>query len=215
MSPNDGPGMTAKSLAAILELSARDHAHLCPRQILGARLGQAGLAALGFQEPPAGKRLLIIAETDGCFLDGLSAATDCTPGHRTLRVEDYGKTAAVFADTVSGRTLRVAPCLDLRSKAGAYAPTEPRRYHAQMAAYQEMPLEEMFQIAPVTLRAGLSSLVSRPGVRVACAACGEEIINERTVQRDGRQLCLACALGGYYSALASQPDLLAHRQGAP
>jgi formylmethanofuran dehydrogenase subunit E len=62
------------------------------------RLELAGFTALGFDSPPDKKRLLVITETDGCFADGLSAATNCTVGHRTLRVEDYGKTAATFVD---------------------------------------------------------------------------------------------------------------------
>ena len=197
--------MSQKSLDEILELSARGHVHLCPRQILGARLGLAGLAALGFLEPPTGKRLLIIAETDGCFLDGLSAATDCTPGHRTLRIEDYGKTAAVFVDTADGKAVRIAPRLDLRSRASAYAPAEPRRYFAQMQAYTIMPLEEMFTIFSVALRTSLQSIVSRPGVRFACASCGEEIINERTVQQGQGLVCHTCAHGGYYSSLEDGP----------
>jgi len=139
------------NLQLILNLSSRNHDHLCPRQILGVRLGLAGMNALDFDTPPAKKRLLVIVESDGCFTDGLSAATDCTVGHRTLRVEDYGKTAATFVDTQTGRAVRVAPALDIRQKAYAYAPAEPRHYFAQMQAYQIMPAEEMFTIKPVTL----------------------------------------------------------------
>ena len=120
----------------LLEKSSRDHAHLCPRQILGVRLGLLGLKALGFEEPPGNKRLLIIIETDGCFADGVTAATDCTVGHRTLRVEDFGKTAAVFVDTKVDQAIRVTPVLDIREKACAYAPGELRHYYAQMQAYQ-------------------------------------------------------------------------------
>jgi len=192
--------MSPKSLSDILALSARDHAHLCPRQILGARMGQAGLGALGFDQPPPGKRLLVIVETDGCFLDGLSAATDCTPGHRTLRIEDHGKTAAVFVDTAADRAVRVAPLPDIRTRAGRHAPDELRRYVAQMHAYRVMPAEEMFSFTPVRLHASIEAIVSRPGVRVCCAACGEEVMNERTVLRDGAELCLACAHGSYYTA---------------
>ena len=120
----------------LLDISSRDHSHLCPRQILGVRIGLAGISVLGFDEPPAGKRLLIITETDGCFADGLSAATNCTVGHRTLRVEDYGKVAAVFVDVNMGNAVRVAPALDIRQRAYAYAPNETRHYFAQMQAYQ-------------------------------------------------------------------------------
>jgi len=182
----------------LLEKSSREHSHLCPRQILGVRLGLAGMNALGFNEPPAKKRLLVITETDGCFADGLSAATNCTVGHRTLRVEDYGKTAAIFVDTVTGQAMRVAPALDLREKAFAHAPSEARHYFVQMQAYQVMPDIEMFTFSPVTLKTSVEAIVSRPGVRVNCEVCGEEIMNEREVRQNGQTLCRACAGAAFY-----------------
>ncbi len=197
--------MSPANLADILEVSSRDHAHICPRQVLGARMGLAGVSALGFEAPPPGKRLLIIAETDGCFLDGLSAATHCSPGHRTLRIEDLGKTAAVFVDTGTGRSVRLAPLLDLRVRAGAFMPDEPKRYLAQLRAYMDMPGEEMFAISSVHLKTPIEVIVSRPKVRVSCASCGEEVINERTTRQDGREVCRACAHGGYYT-LVDQPS---------
>ncbi|MEP0805109.1 MAG: TraR/DksA C4-type zinc finger protein [Chloroflexota bacterium] len=188
-------------LSDYLEKSSRDHSHLCPRQILGVRMGLLGMKTLGFDAPPPKKRLLVIVESDGCFADGVTAATDCTVGHRTLRVEDYGKTAAVFVDTLTGRAVRVAPALDVRQKAYAYAPAEPRHYFAQMQAYQIMPDDEMFTVSEVQLKTPIEAIVSRPGVRVNCDVCGEEIINEREIKREGLTLCRACAGGAYYSLL--------------
>jgi len=186
------------NLQPLLDLSSRDHDHLCPRQILGVRLGLAGMNAIGFDTPPDKTRLLVIVETDGCFADGLSAATTCTVGHRSLRVEDYGKTAATFVDTVTSQAVRVAPALDIRQKAYAYTPAEPRHYFAQMQAYQIMPDEEMFTVTEVGLAASIESILSRPGIRVNCDVCGEEIMNEREVKQNGLTLCRACAHGGYY-----------------
>jgi len=186
------------NLQLILNLSSRNHDHLCPRQILGVRLGLAGMNALDFDTPPAKKRLLVIVESDGCFTDGLSAATNCTVGHRTLRVEDYGKTAATFVDTQIGRAVRVAPALDIRQRAYAYASDEPRHYFAQMQAYQVMPDEEMFTITEVGLVTSIEAIISRPGIRVNCDLCSEEIINEREVHREGFTLCRACAGEAYY-----------------
>ncbi len=184
-------------LTDYLEKSSRHHSHLCPRQILGVRLGLCGMKALSFDAPPPKKRLLVIIETDGCFADGVTAATDCTVGHRTLRVEDYGKTAATFVDTQTGRAVRVAPALDIRQNACAYAPNEPRHYFAQMQAYQIMPDDEMFTVTEVTLMTPIEAIVSRPGVRVNCDVCGEEIMNEREVKQNGLTLCRPCAHGGY------------------
>jgi formylmethanofuran dehydrogenase subunit E len=186
------------NIQPLLEKSSYDHSHLCPRQILGVRLGLAGMNTLGFNAPPDQKRLLVITETDGCFVDGLSAATNCTVGHRTLRVEDYGKTAAVFIDTVTSQTIRVAPALDIRQRAHAYVPNEPRHYLAEMQAYQLMPTDEMFIIRTVTLSTSLKAILGRPGVRVNCNSCGEEIINEREIKQGKLTLCRACAQHGYY-----------------
>lgn len=195
------------NLQSLLEKSSRDHSHLCPRQILGVRMGLFGLEALGFDTPPEKKRLLVIAETDGCFVDGIAAATNCTVGHRTLRVEDFGKTAAVFVDTVTGQMARIAPALDIRQRAYAYAPGESRHYFAQMQAYKIMPDSEMFAIAEVQLRTSIEEIVSRPGVRVNCDLCGEEIINEREIKRDSLTLCRACDGGAYYQPAAIQVRL--------
>lgn len=186
-------------LETLLKKSARQHRQLCPRQVLGVRLGLAGLQILGFSRPPAEKRLLVITETDGCFVDGLSAATGCTVGHRTLRVEDYGKTAAVFIDTVTGLSWRVAPIPALREKASAGQPEKAAAYQAQMQAYQSLPTEAMFTFQPVKLQRSLESLLSQPGRRVLCAQCGEEIMNEREMLAAGRPLCQTCAGAGYYS----------------
>jgi formylmethanofuran dehydrogenase subunit E len=189
------------NLQPLLQKSSRDHEHLCPRQILGARLGLAGMKALSFDVPPDKKQLLVITETDGCFVDGLSAATNCTVGHRTLRVEDYGKTAATFVDTQTGRAVRVAPALDIRQRAYAYAPEEQRHYFAQMQAYQIMPDNEMFTVTEVELATPVEAILSRPGIRVDCDVCGEEIMNEREVKQNGLTLCRACTHGGYYQPL--------------
>jgi formylmethanofuran dehydrogenase subunit E len=193
--------VTEFSLSPILEQSAARHSHLCPRQVLGARIGLAGAAALELAVPRKDKRLLIIIETDGCFADGIEAATGCTIGHRTLRVEDFGKIAATFVDVKTGQAVRVAPRLDVRERAYACASDEPRHYFAQLQAYQVLPDHELLSIQPVQLTTPIESIISRAGVRANCDLCGEEIINEREVVRDGLTLCRSCAGSGYYQPL--------------
>jgi len=48
------------SLNEILEISAARHNHLCPRQVLGVRIGLAGAQALGLEIPRSDKRLIVI-----------------------------------------------------------------------------------------------------------------------------------------------------------
>jgi formylmethanofuran dehydrogenase subunit E len=185
-------------LVRSISVCSAHHQHLCPRQVLGIRIGLAGAAQLGLETPRKDKRLLVIVESDGCFADGISAASGCTVGHRTLRVEDYGKVAATFVDVQDEQAYRVTPHLDVRQKAWNYAPGETRRYFAQLGAYQIMPDDELLSIEQVQLAIPVKTLISRPGVRVNCVACGEEVINEREVYRDGAAFCRTCAGQSYY-----------------
>ena len=191
----------------LLERSSREHSHLCPRQVLGVRIGLAGLKALGFREPPPKRQMLAICETDGCFVDGITAATECTVGHRSLRIADYGKIAATFVDVRSERAVRVAPVGDARQRAGIFLPEEPRTYFAQLKAYQLMPDEELLVFQDIELNTPVSQILARPGARLSCDSCGEEIINERQVTQDGSTLCRACAGYAYYQILCPEPAL--------
>jgi hypothetical protein len=68
-----------------------------------------------------------------------------------------------------------------------------------------MPDDEMFSVVEVELTTPVQTLISRPGVRVNCEVCGEEIISEREVTRDGVTLCRACAGDGYYRPATCKP----------
>jgi len=186
------------TIPQLIDACTAYHSHLCPRQVLGLRIGLSGAAGLGLQTPREDKRLLAIVESDGCFADGVSIATSCSVGHRTLRVEDFGKVAATFIDVHTGRALRLAPHLDVRQRAWNYAPGETRHYFAQLLAYQVMPEGELLSVQEVQLTTPAGALISRPGVRIQCAVCGEEVINEREIRIAGVGVCRACAGQQYY-----------------
>jgi formylmethanofuran dehydrogenase subunit E len=185
-------------LAGLLEQSAELHKHLCPRQVLGARMGVYAGELLGLELPQTSKRLYTFVETDGCFADGVSVATGCWLGRRTMRLIDYGKVAATFVDTKTERAVRIWPNPAARALAAQYAPGAKSRWHGYLAAYQVMPLAELLLARPVALAIDLKALISRPGVRVQCDSCGEEIINQREVVRGATTLCQACAGEGAY-----------------
>ena len=186
------------SLHDLLKQSSARHDHLCPRQVLGVRMGLAGLAAVGLEAPMPHKVALVFIETDGCFADGIEVASGASVGHRTMRVKDLGKTAATFANIATGMAIRLAPRLDIRVRALAYAPDIRTKYYAQLKGYQLMPEAELFSFQEVDLEPSLNFVLSRPGLRAKCARCGEEIINERQVLVDGAVLCAFCAGQGYY-----------------
>lgn len=190
-----------KPLAELLEASAALHTHLCPRQVLGVRMGMLAGEILSLDLPQADKRLLVIAETDGCFVDGVGVATNCWVGRRTLRIEDYGKVAATFVDTRAGQAFRLVPRAGVRRASASYAPEARSPWHTQLLGYQRMPAGELFAAQDVQLRFPAESILSRAGRKVECQACGEEIINDRHVFHEGTVLCRTCLGQGYYTLL--------------
>jgi formylmethanofuran dehydrogenase subunit E len=194
--------LTMKPFFELLEASAALHHHLCPRQVLGVRMGMLAGDVLGLELPqaPDSKRLLTIVETDGCFSDGVAVATHCWVGRRTLRVEDYGKVAATFVDTHTGQAVRILPRGEARQLARAFATEARNRWETQLLGYQRMPASELLITQQVQLKTPIEQLLSRPGVKVRCEMCGEEILNERQVVHEGTTLCRPCAGQAYYQS---------------
>ncbi len=196
-------------LTSILAITTKRHKHLCPRQVLGVRMGLCGLQVLGLvdenyqpQFRNIRKRLLTFVETDGCGADGIVAAVDCHVGKRTLRVEDYGKMAATLVDRHTKRCIRISPRPESRELAEIYVPQAKSRWHAYLEAYQIIPDDELLHVQEVTLTKSISAIISRPGVRTTCTTCGEEVMNERELAVNGRVLCQPCAnQTAYYSEI--------------
>ena len=192
-------------LDVLLQESSARHQHLCPRQVLGVRIGLYGLRLMGFVDEiyqprflNADKRLLTIIETDGCGADGVAVATGCRVGRRTLRVLDIGKLAATFVDTTSGRALRVAPSHNSRSLACDLTPDAESRWHAYLASYQILPDNRLLTVQSVRLTSTIEEILSKPEAFAVCDQCGEEIINGREVRRDNLVYCRTCSGDTYY-----------------
>jgi len=184
---------------SVLEQLARMHPRVCPRQILGARIGMRAGELLEVALPRSDKLMLALVEMDGCFADGVSVATGCWFGRRTLRFVDYGKVAATFIDLGSSRAVRIWASPEARVLAERYVPDAPDRWHAQLEAYRLMPAAELLQWCRVTLKVPANVQLSAECERVMCSACGEEVLYDRQIVRDGCVLCRPCAGQAYYT----------------
>jgi formylmethanofuran dehydrogenase subunit E len=136
-------------------------------------------------------------ETDGCALDGVSVATGCEVGRRSMRVLDFGLIAATFVDTQNGQAVRIRPASHVRQAVSRYAGDAQDAWHAYLEAYQVMPSEELLEAQPVRLLVSLALILSHEDAKASCEACGEEIFNQREVLVGGRVLCKACAGEAY------------------
>ncbi|HLC02497.1 MAG TPA: FmdE family protein [Anaerolineales bacterium] len=179
------------------------HDHLCPRQVLGVRMGVRAGTELGIDLPQADKRLIALVETDGCTADGIGVATGCWVGRRTMFIVDYGKVAVTFVDGESGRSIRILPHPAARSNTIDYAPRIQDPWQRQLVAYQVMPDDELLAVQQVRLTLDFSALISEPAKRSICYSCAEEINNGREVMLDGRTLCRYCAGEAYFVPLDS------------
>ena len=193
--------ISSERLAVFQAELARLHAHFCPRQVLGLRMGILAGELLGLALPRSDKRLFVFVETDGCLADAISVSTGAWLGHRTLRLIDHGKTAATFVDTTSRHAIRIWPQGEARSRARLYAPDAKDRWHAQRDGYLVMPVTELLVAERVELNLDLTTLISQPGRRRACTRCGEDIVNEREIVVDGSVRCRACAGEAYFRPL--------------
>lgn len=185
-------------LDVLLTQSSALHRHLCPRQVLGVRMGLFAASLLGVPAPQEDKRLLTIVETDGCFSDGIAVALNCWVGRRTMRVEDLGKVAATVVDTCTERAIRLAPCLEARATAKTYAVEARNKWEAMLLGYQRMPAEQLFAWREVELLTPVRTLISQPGLRSFCEHCAEEILNAREIRIGDAILCRSCAGDSYY-----------------
>ncbi len=192
-----------KTLPEYEVLAAQAHGHLCAGQILGLRLALHGLALLGIEDPAGAdrKRLVTFVEIDRCATDAITVVTGCRLGKRALKFRDFGKMAATFCDIQSGRAVRVAALESSKQRARELHPEIADKNRQQMAAYREMPVEDLFATQWVKVDLGPEEFPGYKGSRRVCAVCGEGISFERFTERDGRTLCLGCAGANYYSAL--------------
>jgi formylmethanofuran dehydrogenase subunit E len=197
-----------RELLACLERASVGHRRLCPRQVLGVRMGRHAGELLGLSLPQQDKRLYTFVETDGCTVDGVVAATGCTIGRRTMHILDFGKVAATFVDSLTGEAIRLSPHPQARARARAWAPRDVDDWHAMLEGYRELPAAQILLAQPVALTLSLSELIGRPGLRVPCERCGEEIMNAREVAIDGQLLCRGCASETSYFTWLAPTDLV-------
>jgi formylmethanofuran dehydrogenase subunit E len=145
------------------------------------------------------KKLIVWVEIDRCMTDALSAVTGVRLGRRSLKYFDYGKVAATFLNTETGRAVRVAALDSSRALADARYAALASKKERQMTAYREASEAELFKIEFVRVDLRETDAPGRPKTRRTCGNCLEGVNDGREIVGEcGEVLCRPCAGGGYY-----------------
>lgn len=190
-----------KTLAEYLSEAEMNHGHMCPGQVLGVRMAMLGCMEVEIDEPKAGKRLIVFVEIDRCAADAINTVTGCRLGRRTLKFRDFGKLAATFYNTETGRAVRVIALESSRDLAAESFGHLPTKKEQQLEAYKTLPDDQLFRWYPVSVNLPDEDRPGHPLSRIICEDCGEGINDRREVIRDGRTLCRSCAGERYYRKL--------------
>lgn len=185
---------------ALLAESVKIHGHLCPGQVLGVKMSILGLSKIGIEDARGKDRkgLIVFVEMDRCATDAVQSVTGCSLGHRTMKFMDYGKMAATFLNLKTGKAVRVVAKEEARDKAKELFPEIENQYTGQIEAYKVMIDEDLFLTMEVMVKVRPEDMPGRPLKRVKCDICGEYVQDMREVYQYERNLCRACANGGYY-----------------
>jgi formylmethanofuran dehydrogenase subunit E len=187
------------SLQDHLHRSTLLHSHLCPRQVIGVRMGRLACRYFGIDPGlPAGrKKLFVFMEIGHCAADGVMVVTTASPTNGLMKLVDYGKVAATFVDLRTGRALRVSERQSSRATALVMFPDAASDWAAYLQGYQVMSDEELLEWEEVGL---VDPGFETPGEphKVKCEACGDAVHEHYEVVMGGHVLCKPCAYGAYY-----------------
>ncbi len=165
------------------------HGHPCMGIVLGTRISLAAMKALGLKPGEKHKNLIVYAEIDRCMTDAVQAVTGCSLGHRSLKHADYGRFAATFVNTDTGKAVRGT----IKEHYGNDVPLEE-----QIKKLAAIPDSQLVTLQEVTVEIPETDLPGEPKQKAVCSLCGERVMDGREVKDGDKVLCRACAGDSYY-----------------
>lgn len=184
---------TATERRLWLEKCRDYHGHLCMGQALGARIGIKGMELIAPERP---KDVIVFVENDRCVADAVLVVSETRLGRRTLKMRDYGRMAATFWNTATGKAWRVR---------AAYGGPKVEGGEEALRDLMELPDEAMVLWQPVHVELPDSDLPGHPKRIVPCSVCGERIFDSKDRPGPHGPICQACAEGAYYSIQECSP----------
>lgn len=187
-----------------IEGARRFHGHWCPGLAMGIRVAELALQEIG--QHAEDEEVVAIVEADNCAVDAIQYFTGCTFGKGNLIHRDYGKNAFTFVRRSDGKAVRIV------ARPDAWGPPDPEREalrkrvregdaseadrerakrlrEERLEAILAAPARQLFDVRPVGPQIPERARVYES---VACAACGEMVMETRVRLLGGQRLCLPC-----------------------
>ena len=187
------------------------HGHVCPGLAVGYKVATTAMRLLGVDRP-CDEELVAIVENDSCAVDAIQVVTGCTFGKGNLIFRDYGKGAFSFLSREKGKGYRIRyrkfPSLSgadqarmdvLREKVRSeYSVSDEER--CEYDGLKEKLIRTILDCRPEDCLEWRSLTDEPPHparIRpsVICQSCGEEVMETRILEKDGKKLCIPCSGG--------------------
>jgi len=169
-----------------------------------------GVKSTGMEE------VVAIVETNNCFSDGVQVVTGCSFGNNALIYRDLGKTAVTVAKR-DGEAIRISLDPDFEDSLGDEYPeanelwdkivvrrekADPEDQEQMMKLFAEMSINELNKKADEIFRIKhIKILVPEYApifASVRCSICGENVMETKSVVKEGKPVCRTCAGREYY-----------------
>ncbi|MGB9804607.1 MAG: FmdE family protein [Desulfofundulus sp.] len=181
------------------------HGHPCCLLAVGYRAAKVALEKLG-AGVSGHHRLVAVVENRTCAADAVQVISGCTFGKRNFVFRENGKYVFTFARTGERQALRVSLKAGVLSREGddfvvlmekvanGVATEEEqdefyRRQGPLMKYILEGPVEEIFDLRFIDSEIVLPELCLQ---MVTCSGCGEEVMKNHVIYREGRPVCKGC-----------------------
>jgi len=161
----------------------RFHGHSCPGSMFGYRMAIAGMnkvKAAGIDP----KEIHAIVENNNCGVDALQVVASCTFGKKRLIFRDHGKNVYTLFSPNTKRGFKITLNPD-------NIPEQVQEDRDEFTRYlYEAPEDEFLLVTEVTVAPEIPRATRES---IACPACGEQVSKNRTVDAEGKKVCIPCS----------------------